>query len=58
MKPAFTLLHGLGYTKVRVVEIPSSFLKDWARKRTPRRRRHRRRNADSIKWTGKRTASA
>jgi thiosulfate/3-mercaptopyruvate sulfurtransferase len=35
MKPAFTLLHGLGYAKVRVVEIPSSFLKDWAEKGLP-----------------------
>jgi thiosulfate/3-mercaptopyruvate sulfurtransferase len=35
MKPAFTLLHSLGYTKVRVVEIPSSFLKDWAEKGLP-----------------------
>ncbi len=35
MKPAFTLLHSLGYTKVRVVEIPNSFLKDWAEKGLP-----------------------
>lgn len=35
MKPAFTLLHSLGYMKVRVVEIPNSFLKDWAEKGLP-----------------------
>jgi 3-mercaptopyruvate sulfurtransferase SseA len=35
MKPAFTLLHGLGYSKVKVVEIPNNFLKDWAEKGLP-----------------------
>jgi len=35
MKPAYTLLHGLGYTKIRVVEIPDSFLKDWVDKGLP-----------------------
>ena len=29
MKPAFKVLHELGYTKVRVVEIPQSFKIDW-----------------------------
>jgi thiosulfate/3-mercaptopyruvate sulfurtransferase len=29
MKPAFKVLHDLGYTKVKVVEIPQNFQKDW-----------------------------
>ena len=35
MKPAYNLLHGLGYTKIRVTEIPTSFLKDWVEKGLP-----------------------
>ena len=35
MKPAYTLLHRLGYTKIRVVEIPNSFGKDWVDKGYP-----------------------
>lgn len=35
MKPAFNLLHGLGYTKIRVTEMPTSFLKDWIEKGYP-----------------------
>jgi len=32
MKPAFALLHSLGYTRIKVVEIPKSFGEDWAAK--------------------------
>jgi thiosulfate/3-mercaptopyruvate sulfurtransferase len=35
MKPAYSLLHSLGYTKIKVVEIPNSFAKDWAEKGLP-----------------------
>lgn len=35
MKPAYTLLHSLGYSKVKVVEIPTSFLKDWVEQGHP-----------------------
>jgi hypothetical protein len=35
MKPAYSLLHSLGYTKVKVVEIQTSFLKDWVEKGLP-----------------------
>jgi len=35
MKPAFTLLHSLGYMQVKVVEIPSSFGIDWIDKGYP-----------------------
>lgn len=35
MKPAFTLLHGLGYKQVKVVEIPMSFGVDWVDKGFP-----------------------
>jgi thiosulfate/3-mercaptopyruvate sulfurtransferase len=35
MKPAFSLLHGMGFSKVRVVEIPTSFAKDWVEKGFP-----------------------
>ena len=35
MKPAYSLLHTLGYTNVKVVEIPNNFVKDWAEKGYP-----------------------
>jgi thiosulfate/3-mercaptopyruvate sulfurtransferase len=35
MKPAFNLLHSLGYMQVKVVEIPSSFGVDWVDKGYP-----------------------
>jgi hypothetical protein len=35
MKPAYKLLRELGYTKIRVVEIPTSFQKDWTEKGYP-----------------------
>jgi thiosulfate/3-mercaptopyruvate sulfurtransferase len=35
MKPAYTLLHGLGYNRVKVVEIPTSFQVDWIDKGFP-----------------------
>ncbi len=35
MKPAYNLLHSLGYTKIRVTEIPTSFVKDWVEKGLP-----------------------
>jgi thiosulfate/3-mercaptopyruvate sulfurtransferase len=35
MKPAFSLLHDLGYTNIKVVEIPNNFVKDWAEKGYP-----------------------
>jgi len=35
MKPAYSLLRGLGYTKIKVVEIPNNFAKDWVEKGYP-----------------------
>ena len=35
MKPAYSLLHSLGYTKIKVVEIPNNFAKDWVDKGLP-----------------------
>ncbi len=35
MKPAYKLLHSLGYTKIKIVEIPTNFLKDYAEKGYP-----------------------
>jgi len=35
MKPAYKVLHDLGYTKIKVMEIPSSFAKDWVEKGYP-----------------------
>src|SRR5271155_303693 len=35
MKPAYSLLRGLGYTKIKVVEIPTNFAKDWVEKGYP-----------------------
>jgi thiosulfate/3-mercaptopyruvate sulfurtransferase len=35
MKPAYSLLHSLGYTKIKVVEIPNNFAKDWVDKGYP-----------------------
>ena len=35
MKPAYNLLHGLGYTKIKIVEIPQNFLKDYVEKGYP-----------------------
>ena len=35
MKPAFKLLHELGYTKVKIVEIPNNFAKDYVEKGYP-----------------------
>jgi thiosulfate/3-mercaptopyruvate sulfurtransferase len=35
MKPAYTLLHGLGYKRIKVVEIPTSFQVDWIDKGFP-----------------------
>jgi hypothetical protein len=35
MKPAFKLLHELGYAKVKVVEIPNNFGADWVDKGYP-----------------------
>jgi len=35
MKPAYAALHSLGYTKIKVVEIPTSFVKDWVEKGLP-----------------------
>lgn len=35
MKPAYSLLHSLGYANIKVVEIPNNFVKDWAEKGYP-----------------------
>jgi thiosulfate/3-mercaptopyruvate sulfurtransferase len=35
MKPAYSLLKSLGYTNVKVMEIPTNFAKDWADKGYP-----------------------
>ena len=35
MKPAFKLLHGLGYSNVKIVEIPDNFGQDWVEKGYP-----------------------
>ncbi len=35
MKPAYKLLHGLGYKNIKIVEIPTSFAKDWVEKGYP-----------------------
>ncbi len=35
MKPAYKLLHSLGYTKVFITEIPAGFQKDWIEKGYP-----------------------
>jgi len=29
MKPAFNLLHGMGFTKIKILEIPTNFATDW-----------------------------
>jgi hypothetical protein len=35
MKPAYKVLHDLGYTKIKVMEIPSNFAADWVEKGYP-----------------------
>jgi len=35
MKPAFTLLHGMGFTKIKIVELPTNFATDWIDKGYP-----------------------
>lgn len=35
MKPAYNLLRRLGYTRIKVTEIPNSFQKDWTEKGYP-----------------------
>jgi len=35
MKPAYKLLHSLGYTQIKIVEIPTNFAKDWVEKGYP-----------------------
>jgi hypothetical protein len=35
MKPAYKLLEKLGYTNIKVVEIPNNFAKDWVEKGFP-----------------------
>jgi thiosulfate/3-mercaptopyruvate sulfurtransferase len=35
MKPAFTLLRSMGFNNVKVVEIPTTFAKDWVEKGFP-----------------------
>jgi hypothetical protein len=35
MKPAYSLLHSLGYTIIKIVEIPNNFAKDWVEKGFP-----------------------
>lgn len=35
MKPAYRLLESLGYTNIKVVEIPDNFAKDWVEKGYP-----------------------
>jgi len=35
MQPAFRLLRSLGYTNIKVVEIPDNFAKDWVEKGYP-----------------------
>jgi thiosulfate/3-mercaptopyruvate sulfurtransferase len=35
LKPAYKLLRGLGYSNIKVVEIPTSFPKDWVEKGYP-----------------------
>jgi thiosulfate/3-mercaptopyruvate sulfurtransferase len=35
MKPAYSLLRSRGYTKIKVVEIPNNFAKDWIEKGLP-----------------------
>ncbi|MBZ5604969.1 MAG: rhodanese-like domain-containing protein [Acidobacteriia bacterium] len=35
MKPAYKLLHGLGYSKIKIVEIPNNFATDWVEKGYP-----------------------
>ena len=35
MKPAYNLLKSLGYTKIKVMEIPDNFGKDWVEKGYP-----------------------
>jgi thiosulfate/3-mercaptopyruvate sulfurtransferase len=35
MKPAYKVLHDLGYKQIKVVEIPNSFAKDWVEKGYP-----------------------
>jgi thiosulfate/3-mercaptopyruvate sulfurtransferase len=35
MKPAYSLLHSLGYTRIKIVEIPNNFAKDWVEKGFP-----------------------
>ncbi len=35
LRPAFVMLHELGFKKVRVVALPTSFLRDWIEKGYP-----------------------
>ena len=35
MKPAYSLLKSLGYTNIKVMEIPQNFAKDWVEKGYP-----------------------
>ncbi|MGH9558504.1 MAG: rhodanese-like domain-containing protein, partial [Bryobacteraceae bacterium] len=35
MKPAYALLHRLGYKRIKVIEIPENFAKDWINKGFP-----------------------
>jgi thiosulfate/3-mercaptopyruvate sulfurtransferase len=35
MKPAYKLLHSLGYNQIKVVEIPTNFATDWINKGYP-----------------------
>jgi thiosulfate/3-mercaptopyruvate sulfurtransferase len=35
MKPAYSLLKSLGYTNIKVMEIPTNFAKDWVEKGYP-----------------------
>ena len=35
LKPAFSLLHGMGFANVKVVEIPTNFTTDWLAKGYP-----------------------
>lgn len=35
MKPAYSLLKSLGYTQIKVMEIPTNFAKDWVEKGFP-----------------------
>ena len=35
IRPAFAVLHDLGFTKLRVLDLPTSFEVDWAEKGLP-----------------------